>query len=187
MKLVDFFVFPAELIHNGVTLPSYLQAELDLAGHLLQNILQRRVNAFQDLADIVIGAEHRPKAHWDNGVSLHHGFDDVLVGEGVLAGRIEDIHGGVADNGGDVAIINGVDQIAGAANADLAKCGSFAGTDYSVNVAAAFTDAFLVVGRWHLGNLYVQVIARELLGTLGLRDRFSGTLPPPGAHSIPST
>ena len=52
-------------------------------------------------------------------------------------------HRGLADHGGDVLIVDGVDLLARSANADLAEVHGILGTDNSVHVTAALTRS-----RW---------------------------------------
>src|SRR5581483_496589 len=134
METVNFIIVPFQLIDYLLAVPRHLQSELELAFHLLQNVLQGRVNALEDLANIFVRAEHGTETHRNDGLCLHHGLDDVLVSQRVLASRIEDEHGCLAHDRSNVAMMHGVDQFAGTADPGLAKSCGIAGLNHAINI-----------------------------------------------------
>src|SRR5262249_46150147 len=138
VKLPDLLVLVLDVFNDLVSVPVHFQAELELARHLVQNIFERGVNALEHFADIVIGAKHGAKAHGNDGVIPHHGFDHVLMGQRIFARGIEDVDGGIADHGGNVLVIDGINQFSGAANAAFAERDSLFGLHDAVYVTSAF-------------------------------------------------
>src|SRR5581483_11000243 len=149
MKSPNFFILLFQLFNDLIAVPVHLETEFQLSCHLMEHVFERRVNALKHLTDIVVGAEHRAKAHGDDGVVLHHRLDDVLVSQGILARGIEDRDRSLAYDGGNVEIIDGVDQLTSSADADFAEIHMFFGLNDAVNIPATFSGT----GGRHLRSI----------------------------------
>src|SRR5437763_5912903 len=136
VKTMDFLVLALEFFNNAVTLPGNFQAELQLSGHLLEDVFERRIDTLEHLADVFVGAEHGAETHGDDGVILHHRFDHVLMRQSVVAGRIKDEYGSAADHGRNVAIVDGVNVFIHAANATVNEGRRGPGLDHSIYIAS---------------------------------------------------
>ena len=87
---------------------------------------------------------------------LHHGFDDVLVSEGVLARGVEDSDWSFADHGGNVQVVDGVNRFSGAPNANLAEIHVVLSLNDAVDIAAAFSrSSFGSVGGFPYSDVQV--------------------------------
>ena len=123
-------------MHDLVLVPVHLQAELDLAVHLLQHVGERVVRALEELLDVVLGAEDGAETHRQHGEIFHHQLVHVLVRQRVFTRRIEDDERTVGDDGGEFFVRNGVDLVAAAADADRPEIARDIGLDDAVNVLA---------------------------------------------------
>src|SRR6202035_5731132 len=123
----------------------------------MKHVFERRIDALEHFANVIVGAENRAEAHGNDGVSLHYGFDNVLVSEGIFTGRIENVNRGVADHGGDVLIVDGIDHLSGATDSDFSKINPVAALQNAIDIAAALSRG----GRARSGvlvELYANII-----------------------------
>ena len=122
-----------------------------------QDVLEGCVNALQNFADVVISPEHSPEAHGNDGVRLHHGLNDMLMRQGILARWIEDVDRRLADHCRYVEVFDGVHQFTGAANTDFPEGHLLLRLYDPIEVAPTFA------GR-HFGSItgvrdfYVQIV-----------------------------
>src|SRR5437660_558161 len=104
-----------------VAVPGDFETELQFAGHLLEHVFERVVNALEHFTDVIIGAENCAEAHGNDGVILHDRFDHVLVGQSIIAGGIKDKYRGAADHRRHVAMVGRIDIFLDAADTALAE------------------------------------------------------------------
>ena len=102
------------------------------------------------------GAEDRAEAHGDDGELVHHRLVDVLVRQRVLARGVVDDHRRIGDDGRQPAVVDGVDLVAAAADADVAESAWLTALDDAVDVLA-------LVGR--VGQVFggVSAVAHDVL------------------------
>src|ERR1051326_5697330 len=134
LEPADLLVLRLDLADDLVLVPVHLEAELDLPLHLLEHVAERLVRPFEELLDVVLGAEDRAERHRQHGEVLHHQLVHVLVREGVLARRIEHDQRTVRDDGAELLVVDGVDLVAAPADADRAEVLRRLGFDDAVDV-----------------------------------------------------
>src|SRR4029077_4945614 len=136
VETMDLIVLTLQLFDNAVAVPGNFEAEFELAGHLLEHVFERRIDALEHFSDIVVRAEDRAKAHGDDGVILHLRFDHMLMGQGIVTGGVKDKDGSAADHGRDIAIVDGIHVFIDAANAAAAEANGRARFNHAINVPA---------------------------------------------------
>src|SRR6185312_704037 len=147
MEAMDFIMLALQLFNDAVAVPSNFQTEFKFAGHLLENVFQRWVDALEHFADIVVRTKHRAKAHGNDGVILHHRFDHVLMGQGIVTRGVKDKNRRAADHGGDIAVMHGVHVLIHGADAAATEADRGARFNHAINIAAFL---LLSASRLHL-------------------------------------
>ena len=79
------------------------------------------------------------------------------MGQSIFASGIKDVDGSLADDGGNVLVIDGVNHVPLAANSNLAKGGGFFGLYDPVDVLAALARLDIGSLRGNV-NFYVQIL-----------------------------
>ena len=95
-----------DLADRLIAIPEDLQAEFELVLHLVEHVAERLGGRAQQLDDVLAGLENRAERHRDDGVLAHHGLVDALVGEHVLARRVEDFERRIGDDGREVLVVD---------------------------------------------------------------------------------
>ena len=129
--------------NHRLAVPQHLEAELELVLHLVEHVGERAIGGAQKGRHVVAGLEHRAERHRQHGVLAHDRFVDPLMGEHVVAGRVEHAERRVGDDGRQVVAAHGVDRGRFLADADRPERERLVGADDAVDVAA---DAGAVAG-----------------------------------------
>src|SRR5581483_273186 len=159
--------------------------ELQLAGHLVQDVFERRINTLQHLADVIVGAKHRAEAHRDDGVTLHYGFDHVFVGESVFTGRVEHVNRRVADHSGDILVVHRVHHLALSADTHLAELHGLVRLDDAVDVTTALAWS-RINGAGRRFNPHVYIFAANAFHLGSPAGAFCGAALLASWHQSPS-
>jgi hypothetical protein len=187
LKAVDLFILALQFFDNAITIPRNLESEFEFVGHLLEYVLERRINALEDFADVVVSAEHCTEAHRNDGVVLHHGFDYVLMRERILARGIEDEDGRLTHDGGNVNVMDRVNVLAGAADANLAEALGLTRFDYAIYIPSFLL--LLLQARARLRGTFDRLDAVNFLSRFLLASNRRGgrlLLRFAGVHILPS-
>ena len=121
LQPMNALVFVLDVLDDRVAIPQHLEAELHLVAHLRQHVAEGIVRRAQQLDDVVLRLENRAERHRDDGVIAHDDLVHPLVRQHVLARRVEDAERDVGDDGGEIAVVNGVNLRAVVADAGRAE------------------------------------------------------------------